>query len=162
MRTRTLLLTIGIALMIGFAMLNVDEFTRKSTLNFGLTTMQLPFGLMMVMLVIAILLIFLVVTLFMQSRYLLDSRRYAKDLAAQRDLADKAEASRFTELRRYMEAQTTMNIDRDTTATASFDRRLALTEKLMLERLEQSDNSNAAYWGQHNDALMRNRPSSTF
>ena len=155
MRTRTIFLIITIVLVTGFAMLNVDEFTRTSVLKLGFTTMELPLGLVMLMLVIAILLIFLAVTLYMQSTYLLETRRYARDLTAQRELADKAEASRFTELRRYMEAQATLTVDREGAALAAMDRRVSQTEKRLLERLEQTDNTTAAYWGQHDDALLR-------
>lgn len=158
MRTKTLLLIAGIVLIAAFAVLNVDEFTRISTLNLGFTNMQLPLGLVMLMLVIAVLLIFLVTTLYMHSTNLLETRKYARELTAQRELADKAEASRFTELRRYLESQAALTINRDSDTVAAIDRRLAQTEKLLLNRLEQSDNSNAAYWGQHDDALLRNRP----
>ena len=157
MRTRTIFLIITIVLVTGFAMLNVDEFTRTSVLKLGFTTMELPLGLVMLMLVIAILLIFLAVTLYMQSTYLLETRRYARDLTAQRELADKAEASRFTELRRYMEAQATLTVDREGAALAAMDRRVSQTEKRLLERLEQTDNTTAAYWGQHDDALLRRK-----
>ena len=158
MRTKTLLLIAGIVLIAAFAVLNVDEFTRISTLNLGFTNMQLPLGLVMLMLVIAVLLIFLVTTLYMHSTNLLETRKYARELTAQRELADKAEASRFTELRRYLESQAALTINRDSDTVAAIDRRLAQTEKLLLNRLEQSDNTNAAYWGQHDDALLRNRP----
>ena len=157
MRARTLLLVTGIVLMAGFAMLNVDEFTRTSVLNLGFTTMQLPLGLLMLMVVVGVLLIFLAVTLYMQSTNLLETRQYARELTAQRELADKAEASRFTELRRYLESQATLAISRDNDILAGVDRRMAQTESLLMKRLEQSDNSNAAYWGQHDDALMRIR-----
>ena len=99
MRARTVFLIVIIALLVGFAMLNVDEFTRISTLNLGVTTMQVPLGLMMLVLSLAILLAFLVTTLVMHSANLIEHKKHAKELAAQRDLADKAEASRFTELR---------------------------------------------------------------
>ena len=157
MRARNLLLIIGIVLMAGFAMLNVDEFTRTSVLNLGFTTMQLPLGLLMLMVVVGVLLIFLAVTLYMQSTNLLETRQYAKQLAAQRELADKAEASRFTELRRYLESQAALAISRDKETLVAVDRRMVQTESLLMKRLEQSDNSNAAYWGQHDDALMRNK-----
>ena len=157
MRTKILLLIIGIVLIAGFGALNVDEFTRTSTLNLGFTNMQLPLGLVMAVLVIAILLIFLVTTLYMHSTNLIETRKYAKQLSAQRELADKAEASRFTELRRYMESQAALATNQGNDTIAAIDRRIMQTEKLLLQRLEQTDNSNAAYWGQHDDALMRKR-----
>lgn len=158
MRTKILLLIISIVLIAAFAFLNVDEFTRISTLNLGFTTMQLPLGLVMLFIVVAIVLIFLATTLYMHSTNLMETRRYAKQLTAQRELADKAEASRFTDLRRYMESQAALAANQGSDTVAAMDRRMMQTEKLLLQRLDQSDNSNAAYWGQHDDALMRNRP----
>ena len=157
MRTKILLLIIGIVLIAGFGALNVEEFTRTSTLNLGFTSMQLPLGLVMTVLVIAILLIFLLTTLYMHSTNLIETRKYAKQLNAQRELADKAEASRFTELRRYMESQAVLATNQGNDTVAAIDRRMMQTEKLLLQRLEQTDNTNAAYWGQHDDALVRKR-----
>ena len=157
MRTKILLLIIGIVLIAGFGALNVEEFTRTSTLNLGFTRMQLPLGLVMTVLVIAILLIFLLTTLYMHSTNLIETRKYAKQLNAQRELADKAEASRFTELRRYMESQAVLATNQGNDTVAAIDRRMMQTEKLLLQRLEQTDNTNAAYWGQHDDALVRKR-----
>ena len=155
MKTKILLLVVGIVLIAGFAALNVNEFTRISTLNLGFTTMQLSLGLVMLMLVVAMLVIFLVTTLYMHSTNLLEARKYDKQLSAQRELADKAEASRFTELRRYLESQAALTMNQSNDTVAAMDRRMMQTEKLLLNRLEQSDNSNAAYWGQHGDALLR-------
>ena len=52
-------------------------------------------------------------------------------------------------------------MNREAETFAALDRRLTQAEKLLLERLDQSDNSNAAYWGQHDDALMRSKRLST-
>lgn len=158
MRTKTLLLIVIIVLIATFAVLNVDEFTRVGTLNFGFTTMQLPLGLVMLMLIAALLLIFLVTTLYMHSMNLMETRKYAKELTVQRELADKAEVSRFTELRRYLESQAVLAMNQGSDTIAAFDRRMLQTENLLLQRLQQSDNTNAAYWGQQDDATARNRP----
>ena len=136
-------------------MLNVDEFTRTSVLSLGFTTLQVPLGLVMLLLVVAILLVFLASTIYMQSTNLIETRQYARELTAQRELADKAEASRFTELRKYMESQAASSVNRDAVATAAIDHRLSQTETLVLHRLDQSDNASAAYWGQHADSLTR-------
>lgn len=157
MRGKILFLIISIVLIAVFAVLNVDELTRISTLNFGFTTMQLPLGLLMLLVLVAIMLIFLVTTLYMHSSNLIETRKYAKQLTAQRELADKAEASRFTELRHYMEAQSALAINRESETLAALNARLLKTEKIMLDRLEQSDNSSAAYWGQYGDTLARNK-----
>ena len=161
MRTKSLLLIVVIMLIAAFAVLNVDEFTRTSTLSFGFTTMQLPLGLVMLMVVTALLLIFLATTIYMHSTQLLETRKYAKQLTAQRELADKAEASRFTELRHYLEAQSAVSAQQKRDTITALETRLEHTEKIVLNRLEQSDNSNAAYWGQNDDALIRSRPQRT-
>ena len=157
MRTKILLLVIGIVLIATFGILNVDEFTRVSTLNLGFTTMQLPLGMAMTILVIAILLIFLATTLYMHSTNLIETRKYAKELTVQRELADKAESSRFTDLRRYMESQADLALNQANGTVAAMDRRIMQTEQLLLQRFDQSDNSNAAYWGQQDDAMARNQ-----
>lgn len=157
MRAKILLIVMGIVLVAAFAQLNLDEITRSSTLNLGFTSMQLPLGLVMLMLVMALALIFLVTIIYMHSTQLIETRKYARELSAQRELAEQAETSRFTELRGYLQSQTTLAINRETETVAAIDQRLVRTERLLLERLEQSDNSNAAYWGQHDDALQRNK-----
>lgn len=155
MRARTVFLIIAIALLVGFAMLNVDEFTRASTINLGFTTMQVPLGLMMLVLTLGILLIFLATTLYMHSANLIENKRHSKELAAQRDLADKAEASRFTELRRFMESQNEAMLQRESIAANVAQDRLMQIQTALMRRLDQVDNTTAAHVGQMQDSLAR-------
>jgi hypothetical protein len=46
--------------------------------------------------------VFVVWALSMQATLIVESRRQSKELQAQRELADRAEASRFTELRDFI------------------------------------------------------------
>ena len=155
MRVRTVILIIGIVLLAGFAALNVDEFTRTSVLSLGFTTVQVSLGLVMLLLLVLAIVVFLVTTMYIQSAHLIETRRHARDLNAQRDLADKAESSRFTELRAYMEAQSTAVLNREATHGDVFTERLAQTQSVLLQRLDQSDNTTAAYMGQIEDRLER-------
>ena len=157
MRTKILLFIISIALIGGFTMLNVDEFTRTSVLSLGFTTLQLPLGLVMLLIVAAISLIFLVATLYMHSTQLMEIRKYARDLTAQRELADQAEGSRYTQLRGYLESQAALITHRDSDTLAAMYISMAETEKRLLDRMEQTDNTAAAYWGEHDDELMRGK-----
>ena len=59
MRFRTIALIVLIVLMAGFAALNVDEFSRTSVLSLGFTTVQVPLGLVMLVLLAVVLLVFL-------------------------------------------------------------------------------------------------------
>ena len=162
MRLKTVLLIVGIILIAAFAVANVNEFTRPSLLNFGFTSIQLPLGLVMLLLVVVLMLIFLMTTLYMRSSNLIETQGYAKQLTTQRELADKAEASRFTDLRRYMETQAALSANQGNDTVAAIDRRLLQTEKLLLKRLDETDNTNAAYWGQNDELLARSKQTLPF
>lgn len=155
MRFRTIILILAILLVAGFVALNVDEFTRPTLLSLGVTTLNVPLGLIMLLLLIVALLVFLASTLYMQSRYLIESRASARELDAQRELADKAEASRFTELRAYLETRTLATQQGDLAQGTVLSHRLAEQQQELLARMEQSDNTLAAYMGQLEDALLR-------
>jgi hypothetical protein len=49
--------------------------------------------------------LFVLLILSLQASVLLETRRHSRDLTAQREFADKAEASRFTELRQMLEQE---------------------------------------------------------
>ncbi|MEO6015622.1 MAG: hypothetical protein ABIP46_00075 [Polaromonas sp.] len=155
MRFRTLLLVVAIVLLAGFVALNVDEFTRSSVLSLGITTVQVSLGMVMLLLLVVATVVFLASTIYMQSNNLLETRQYARQLSAQRELADKAEASRFTELRSYLEVQALAAQQREAAAGTVLAERFAQQQQALLTRLEQSDNSMAAYMGQLEDRLER-------
>jgi biopolymer transport protein ExbB/TolQ len=155
MRIRTIFLVISILLLAGFVALNIDEFARVSTLSLGVTTVQVPLGLVMLLLLVIATVVFLASTLYMQSKNLLETRNYARELNTQRELADKAEASRFTELRSYLEVQALAAQRREAAAATVMAERFAQQQQALLARLEQSDNAMAAYMGQLEDLMER-------
>jgi uncharacterized integral membrane protein len=122
-----------------FALLNWDAFSALTPLNLGLTTVQAPLGLIMLALVAFLCVLFTVWVVTMQASSLMEARRQTRELAAQRDLADRAEASRFTELRTELVAR----LDR-----LQSDSRIAI---------EQSSNALAAQVGELEDRLVRER-----
>ena len=155
MRARTVFLIIAILAVAAFATLNVDEFTRTSVLSLGFTTIKVPLGLVMLLLLVIAVVMFLASTLYMQSANLLETRKYARELSTQRDLADKAEASRFTELRAYLDAQAAATLSREAANATVMAERLSRTQAALLLRIEQSDGATAAYIGQLQDSLER-------
>ena len=105
MRFRTLLLAIlvlGIAL---FAALNWATFNAPTALSLGVASVQAPLGLIMLVLLALVAALFLAWVIWLQGSVLLETRPHARELQAQRDLADKAEASLFTELRQFIESE---------------------------------------------------------
>ena len=156
MRFRTIVLIVFVLLVAGFVALNVDEFARTSVLSLGLTTVQVSLGLVMLGLLVVATVVFLGSTLIMQSANLLETRKLARELNAQRALADKAEASRFTELRQYLEVTAAAEKDREVLAQQVWGDRLAAQERSLMARLDQSDNTVAAHLGQLEDRLDKN------
>ena len=155
MRIRTILLVSALLILAGFVALNVDEFTRISPLNLGFTTLQVSLGLVMLALLVASLLIFLGSTLYLQSRHVLEARTHTRELTAQRDLADKAEASRFTELRGYLEEQVRAEQQRETALGVVLADRFSQQQQVLLARMEQIDKSLAGHIDQLEDRLTR-------
>ncbi|CAN5216022.1 hypothetical protein BH10PSE16_BH10PSE16_19480 [soil metagenome] len=162
MRFRTVILVIAILLIAGFVALNVDEFTRVSVLSLGFTTIQVSLGLVMLALLIATLLIFLASTLYMQSKHVLEARTHTRELNVQRELADKAEVSRFTELRAFLEAQVVAEQQRETALGTVLADRFAQQQQVLLARMEQMDNALAAYMGELEERLMRRTSATSY
>lgn len=95
-----------VAILIGlFAALNWAVISQSTTLNLGLMQVQGPLGVVLLGLTALLAVVFVVYVLYMQTAMLFDSRRQAKDMEEQRNLADQAELSRFTELRAYMQGE---------------------------------------------------------
>jgi len=123
---RALVFVVVLAVVALFALANWGAFTALAPLSLGVTTVQAPLGLIMLGLVVFVCVLFTAWMITMQAAALLEARRQTKALQAQRDLADRAEASRFTELRADLMA-----------------------------RLDEMANVNAAYFGQLEDRLER-------
>ena len=160
MRIRSLLLILVITLIAAFTVLNWNVFLANTTLSFGITTLEAPLGLIMLALLIFMVAYCLVYVLYLQSNVLMDTRRNAKELQTNRELADKAEASRFTELRNFLEAGMKQTAEQDKAAQQALVARLDALETALRTSVEQSGNSLSAYIGELEDRLMpdKNEP----
>lgn len=157
MRFRTIALIVAIVLVAAFVWLNLEEFTRSSVLSLGFTTVQVSLGLVMVVLLAAATLVFLISALLTQSANLLETRKYSRELNNQRELADKAEASRFTELRLHMEASALAEKEREIVVARTLVDQLAAQQLAFMTRMDQSDNTVAAHLGQLEDRFEKDR-----
>jgi uncharacterized integral membrane protein len=140
MRIRTLLVLLVIALIAGFAAINWPAFTTPTTLSLGMSTVEAPLGLAMLGLLVAITLAFAIYVAVWQASILMETRRHAKELQAQRALADQAEASRFTELRGVLHAE-----------LEQLEQRIAATQDALRAEIRDSTNSLAAMLGEIDD-----------
>lgn len=105
MKIRTLLLLLLFFVIAVFVALNWSEFIIPTDLSLGLGTVQAPLGLVMLGLVVLLTVTFLVFAAYLKTSVLLESRRQSQELQSTRELAEKAEVSRFTELREFLEVE---------------------------------------------------------
>ena len=137
MRARLIVLVLAILAVAGFAALNWAEFERSTPLNFGLFVMDAPLGMIMLTLLVVGLLSYLISSGMLRSRMMITENRYTRDLQAQRELADKAEASRFTELRQYLDGHFRESRQRDALVSPEFEKSMLQSQRELRAQLEQ-------------------------
>jgi hypothetical protein len=97
-RFRSLLVLAASGLAALFVVLNWRVFASPAKLNLAVTSAEVPVGVMMLMLFALAFLVLWIIVGRWQGTLLVEFRRQAQELQAQRLLAENAEASRFTEL----------------------------------------------------------------
>ena len=141
MKARTALLTLIVLLIVFLATMNWQALNQSTPVSLGFTTVEAPLGLIMLCLTALLAIFFVAYVVTLQGSVLMETRRHNKEMLAQRELADKAEASRFTELRTVLEL-------RHQEAQQQLLSRLDTLEDQLKARAQESDNSTAAYVGQ--------------
>lgn len=161
MKTRTLLLILVLVAIGGFSVLNWGAFVAPTSLNFGLVDVQAPLGLIMLGALVMVASVFVVYILYLQTTVLLDTRQHTKELQSNRKLADQAEASRFTELRGFLEAELKRQLAQDAESRAAVVARIDQLERDLRTTVEQSGNSLAASLGELEDRFERGNKDGT-
>jgi uncharacterized integral membrane protein len=137
MRARVVILVVAILLVAGFAALNWSEFIRSTPLSFGAAVVDAPLGLIMLGLLAITLVAFLLASAAMQTRTLVESRHHAREMERQRELADKAEASRYTDLRQHFDAQLKDLRQREAIAASEYEKAMVHSQRELRTYLEQ-------------------------
>jgi len=150
---RSILLLVILGMIGGLAALNWSLFTAPATLWLGVTSVEAPLGLVMLCLVAALLLLFLIIVVYMQSSILLETRRHTKELQTQRELAEQAEASRFTAVQRTFELGMQSLAQRDAETYTALLARLEQLGMTVTHSVEQSGNTLAAYIAELEDRM---------
>lgn len=136
MRARLLFIVLAGVLVAGLAALNWGEVTRTSRLNFGLILTDAPLAGILLAILAVTLVVFLVSSAIQESRNLIAWNRHAKELQAQRDLADKAEASRFTDLRQHIDSTLRESRQRDALAGGEFEKSMLQSHRELRAQLD--------------------------
>jgi hypothetical protein len=158
MGLRSGILLVVVLLIAALAVLNWGIVVAPTVMSLGLMQVTAPFGLIMLGLTVLLAVVCLAYVLWLHGSVMLETRRHSKEMQVQRDLADKAEASRFTELRNFLEAQENTHMARNAERHTALLARVAQLETAFRQRVDQSDNTVAAHVGQLEDRLER-RPS---
>lgn len=155
MQLRSIVLVLTTMAIAVLAVFNWAALSAAVPVYLGVTTLEAPLGLLMLGLTGLLAIVGVVYVLSLQGSVLLETRRHTKELQAQRELADKAEASRFTELRNFLEAQENNHMARNGDRHAALLARIEQLENTLRARAEQADNTLAAHIGQLEDRLDR-------
>ncbi len=155
MNLRTVLMIVFLALFAGFVALNWSVITAPTTLSFGFWTAQAPLGLLLLGFTVLIAAMFLFLLVVQQATVLVETRRAAKELTAQRALADQAEASRFTALGEHLDAELQRLETQAAARQEALTQRLNGLEQALRTHVDQASNSLAAFIGELDDRVER-------
>lgn len=146
----------SVLVLIGiFALINWPAFTALTPISLVFTTVQAPLGLIMLGLAFFLSLLFTMWAISLQATTLMETRRHTKELQAQRELADTAEASRFVELRGYLATELARVMQARTDGHGELLNRMNHLEGALRLTLEENSNSVAAALGEFEDRLER-------
>lgn len=144
MSLRTGFLLAVVVLIAALAALNWGILATPVLMSIGFMQVNAPLGVIMLGLTVLLGILFAAYVVYLQSSVLIETRRHTKELQGQRDLADKAEASRFTDLRNFLETQENVHMTRNAERHSS-----------LIARVEQLEGTLAAHIGQLEDRLDR-------
>ena len=161
MNIKTLSIVAMLAFLALFASLNWSAIMAPTALSLGIADFTAPLGLILLLVTATVAGLFFVYIVFQQAGIILEARRNAKELKGQRELADKAEASRFTELRAFLEAELGRLASQGTAATRELGIRCDQIEQEVRNAIDESVRTTTAYLGEIEDKLDRMMPTAT-
>jgi len=155
LRAFSLTLVLAFVLLAAFATLNWAAMAAPSTLSFGFVDVSVPLGMAMLVFTAAISGLFIIYIVLLQAGVILEARRLTKEVKAQRELADTAEASRFTELRTLLEGELRRIEAQGAASNREFGARIEQSERGMKDKLAEATGTLSAYLGEIEDKLDR-------
>ncbi len=148
MRARLLFIVIAVFFTGAIAVQNWPEFARSAPMSIGPFSMDMSLGLLMLTLLGIALAVLLVSSATLESRHLLEHRKHARALHAQRELAENAEASRFTDLRTHLDSHLKESRQRDAIVASEFERTVLQSQRELRGQIEQLNHMMATRLGE--------------
>ena len=159
MYLRTLLLLLILGASAAFAAVNWGAFTTPTNLSLIFYTVQAPLGLIMLGLAAILTVLFLIALVYLQTSVIIETRRHAREVRAQRELAEQAETSRFSDLRAFLETELPKLASQTADLKTDVQTRLEQLDQNLRSAVEQAGNTLSAYIGELEDRLERERKS---
>ncbi len=136
MRTRLTLLLAAVLITAVFVALNWTEFVRPTPVSLGFGMVDAPLPLILLGALLLALVTAMANAAWVDRRHETAMAQHLRELEAQRRLADKAEASRFTELRHYLDLQAAEIRQREAVATEALQATLIKGQRDMQASVE--------------------------
>ena len=99
---------------------------------------------------------FVAYVLVLRTNMLMDAHRYSRELKAQQELAEKAEASRLNELRKQLDHEFAHLREATDQSRVSLSTQVEGLEESLRNLIEETSRSQLAYIGEIEDKLDRN------
>lgn len=157
MRLFGLLLLLTFTATAALAFHNWPTFIALNELSLGFTTIQAPIGLVLLGILIFITVLFLMNIVYMQSTSILETRRYSRELEANKELVNDTEKSRFTELKNSFETELSKQSVLNDEIKAELFARYDQVDGNFRTMIEQMENTLDAYIGELEDRLERTK-----
>lgn len=154
MRAQIILVAIVALLTLIFTIANWTTLSAPAPINLLVVEVQGPLGLVILALGAVLIALFVLLVLSLQATVLLETRRQSRELSAQRELADKAEASRFTELRQML-TQEFAALKELSGKPGELLERINRLESGLRQEIHDTGNTLSAYIGELEERLER-------
>jgi len=154
MYLRTLLIVLGLGALALFTAVNWSAFVTPTTLSVIFASVEAPLGLVLLGIFVLLAALFLIYVVYLQSSVLLETRRHARELHSQRELAEHAEISRIQDLRSFLETQLKTFGQQTERSQAEMSAKLDRLESELRQSIEQCQNSLAASMAEIDDRLQ--------
>ncbi|MBI1283087.1 MAG: LapA family protein [Thiobacillus sp.] len=150
------LILAGLVLLGIFTLANWSVLSAPTTLSFVAFHLEAPLGLLLLGMLLLFVALFTAYVLVLRTTMLMDARHYARELESQQQLANKAEASRLTELRAQIDREFVQLRETADTTRTDLGTRIEGMESALRSSIEETGRSLSAYIGEVDDKLDRN------
>jgi uncharacterized integral membrane protein len=145
------IILVALFLLAVFTLANWSVLTAATTLSFIVFSVEGPLGVILLGAMLVLVALFVLHALMLRTNMLMEARRHAQELQAQRRLAESAEASRLAELR----AELAREFADLRTQIAGFDSQMGRQAQATKQALDEAANGLAAMVGEVEDKIER-------